>query len=118
MSGIDTALMTMLVVFLAICLVMGLLLEAYGKGTMTKCEFHELLEDIYGDRIDLGSATLGEPLTQKYAIETLHLVSLQLGHEVVWSGGEPSAMVTRNKATEYIALMICCSNGALKPRKK
>ncbi len=104
-----------LILFLIIVVFLGIFLEVTrDRSVITVKEFCEALNELYDfNLVDFSSQDV---LTQKSATEILHLVSIELGYEVKWCGGEPEAFVTRDKAAYYIALMIhCCKNGALDP---
>ncbi len=72
---------------------------------ITRREFCTILDNLYGNRIDLTIDKPDTKVTQAFATSTLTTVSKQLGYRVVWKGGAPKGTVTRCKACLYIRQM-------------
>ena len=82
---------------------------------ITRRQFCTMLDNMYGDRINLRVKNPDAKCTQKFATKTLDKVSKQLGYHVKWSGGTPSAKVDRKTACHYITQMMKWSD-QLKPK--
>lgn len=85
--------------------------------TITRRQFCTMLDNMYGDRINLRVTKPDAKCTQKFATKTLGKVSKQLGYHVTWSGGTPSAKISRRTACHYIMEMMKWSS-KLKPTTK
>ena len=83
--------------------------------TITRRQFCTMLDNMYGDRINLRVKNPDGKCTQKFATKTLDKVSKQLGYHVTWSGGTPSATISRGTACHYITQMMKWSD-KLKPK--
>lgn len=73
---------------------------------LTRKEVGMILDNLYGDRIDITIKGPKKKATQKYVTQLLTEVSDQLGYRVEWSGGAPKAQVTRAKFSYYLRSMI------------
>lgn len=82
---------------------------------ITRKQFGTILNNLYGDRINLVVKNPNSKATQKFATDILTEVSKQLGYRVTWSGGAPKARITRAKAAFYIRSMMSSAEGALDP---
>lgn len=78
----------------------------YQDYDITVADFNRILTNLYGSKIKVDNTYAAYVVNQQWACATLDNVSKQLGHRVTWSGGEPSANVTRADACEFIYLMI------------
>lgn len=85
--------------------------------TITRRQFCTMLDNMYGDRINLRVKNPDGKCTQKFATKTLDKVSRQLGYHVSWSGGSPKSTITRQTACHYITEMMKWSD-KLKPTTK
>ena len=83
---------------------------------ITRKQVAIILNNLYGDRIDLTVKDPNKKATQKFVTTILTTTSKQLGHKVTWSGGAPKAKVTRAKACHYTYQMIgVAKEGVLHP---
>lgn len=83
---------------------------------ITRREFGRILNNLYGDRIDITISDPNSKATQKFVTKTLTEVSKQLGYRVSWSGGAPKARVSRGDASYYLRWMMkTAERGALDP---
>ena len=83
--------------------------------TITRKQFGMILNNLYGDRINLKITNSSAGATQKFVTSTLTEVTKQLGYKVTWNGGAPKAKVSRANASHYLRQMIACAEGALDP---
>lgn len=73
---------------------------------ITRRELGTILDNLYGDRINITIKDPSKKVTQKYATQMMTKVSDQLGYKVTWSGGAPKAKVSRAKISFYLRSMI------------
>ena len=73
---------------------------------ITRKELGTILDNLYGDRINITIKDPSKKVTQKYATQMMTKVSEQLGYRVTWSGGAPKAKVSRAKISFYLRSMI------------
>jgi hypothetical protein len=84
---------------------------------ITRKQVGIILNNLYGDEIDINISKPNSKATQKFVTNLLTKVSEQLGYRVRWSGGAPKAKVTRAKFSHYLYQMIkSCKSGELDPR--
>ena len=76
------------------------------EAVLTRKQLGMILDNLYGDRINITIKDPKKKVTQKYATKMLTSVSKQLGYTVTWSGGAPKAQVTRAKFSYYLRSMI------------
>lgn len=76
------------------------------EKVLTRKEVGMILDNLYGDRINITIKDPKKKATQKYVTQMLTTVSDQLGYRVKWSGGAPTAQVTRAKFSYYLRTMI------------
>ena len=76
------------------------------EKVLTRKEVGMILDNLYGDRIDITIKNPKAKATQKYVTTMMTTVSDQLGYRVKWSGGAPKAQVTRAKFAYYLRSMI------------
>ena len=82
---------------------------------ITRRQVGTILNNLYGNRIDLTIKDPEKKVTQGFMTETLTTVSKQLGYKVTWKGGAPKARVTRAGACNLIRQMMTAAKGALDP---
>lgn len=85
------------------------------NAVITRRQFCTILDNLYGDKIDLTISSPKAKVTQKFLTDTLTTVSKQLGYKVSWNGGSPKSRVTRGNACFLIRRMIISADGPLDP---
>ena len=85
-------------------------------ANITKKQVGMILDNLYGDRIDITIKDPNKKATQAFMTSLMTTVSKQLGYQVVWKGGSPKAKVSRAKACYYLRSMMKCAKGALDPK--
>ena len=87
------------------------------RNIITRKQLAMILDNLYGDRIDITIKDPKKKVDQGYMTNLLTEVSKQLGYRVSWNGGTPKARVTRAAACYYIRLMMkTAERGALDPK--
>lgn len=87
------------------------------RNIITRKQMAIILDNLYGDRIDITIKDPKKKVDQGYMTKLLTEVSKQLGYQVSWNGGTPKARVTRAAACYYIRLMMkTAERGALDPK--
>lgn len=87
----------------------------YPSKTITRRQVGMIMDNLYGDRIDITIKSPNAKATQKFMTALMTEVSTQLGSKVTWSGGSPKATVSRSKACYYIRQMVKTGGEKLNP---
>ena len=83
--------------------------------TITRRQVGQILDNLYGNRINLTITKSKNKANQRFITDTLTEVSRQLGYKLPWKGGTPKATVSRAKCANYIRTMIKYGKGVLNP---
>jgi len=87
------------------------------NAIITRKQVGIVLDNLYGDAIDITISNPSGKATQKFVTNILTEVSDQLGYRIKWSGGAPKGHVSRAKFSHYLYSMIkLCKTGKLDPR--